>query len=88
MALRIPAVFAGCAAVLAAALWVLWQGLYYRYSTDSVLALMFLLGCALALAGAGYLFARQLKDSRGVADIDKRDEYVAYGDKVIKAVIG
>ena len=27
-------------------------------------------------------------DSRGVADIDKRDEYVAYGDKVIKAVIG
>ena len=27
-------------------------------------------------------------DSRGVADIDKRDEYIAYGDKVIKAVIG
>ncbi len=27
-------------------------------------------------------------NSRGEADLDKRDEYVAYGDKVIKTVIG
>ena len=81
MALRIPAVFAGCAAVLAAALWALWQGLYYRYSTDSVLALMFLLGCVLALAGAGYLFARQLKDSRGVAELTRQVEAAARGQR-------
>lgn len=77
MALRIPAVFAGCAAVLAVVLWAL----YYRYSLDSALALTFLFGCALALAGAGWLFARQLKDSRGVAELTRQVEAAARGQR-------
>ncbi len=81
MALRIPAVFAGCAAVLAVLIFSGGLGGVYVRGRYQFSAYAFLLGCVLALAGAGYLFARQLKDSRGVAELTRQVEAAARGQR-------